>query len=555
MGLGGKDLARRLRRNRDWDEDGSRLAPGDVRLYRFMRGLAPPTNGLWMTPVSPRLKALAAVGFVAVTFGGAAMIALAPADRLGSGGPTLVQAPPKPVSAATVRPAAELGAAFIAVSEAVTPAVVRIQAEHNAAEDQTAFGRRLQDIFGVPSEGTEAAVLPEVAGGTGFIVSPDGYILTNHHVIEGADRITVSLPDKRTFSAQVVGSDPLTDVAVIRIPATGLPAIPLGDSDSTSVGEWVLAIGNPGFDDSSTLDFTVTGGIVSAKGRGLQVLGTDESQANLVIEDFLQTDAVINPGNSGGPLVNLRGAVIGINTAIATTTGTYQGYGFAIPSNLARRVMRDLVQHGVMRRPLLGVQIADVTPEDAEVYRLPRIAGVLIGDFYANSPAEASGLQRHDVILAVDGVPIERVGQLQRLIAQHDPGQIVALSVVRYGEPREFRVRLDEAPAAAGGATAGPVAPPAGGLGIELTDLDTETALRLGYAQPGGALIARVVPGSAAARKEVREEHRIRTIDRRPVASAREARRLLREARSGSVVSLLLENAEGLTYIANVRVP
>ena len=506
-----------------------------------------------MSSESSRLKALATIAFVVVTFGGAAMIALRPEDRVRADGPALVATPPRPVSAAAVKPAADLGAAFIAVSEAVTPAVVRIQAEHSARGSQTAFGRRLQDIFGVPSE-DGAALAPEIAGGTGFIVTPDGYILTNHHVIEGAERITVSLPDKRTFSAQVIGSDPLTDIAVIRIPATGLPAIPLGDSDSTSVGEWVLAIGNPGFDDTSTLDFTVTGGIVSAKGRGLQVLGANESQTNLVIEDFLQTDAVINPGNSGGPLVNLRGAVIGINTAIATTTGTYQGYGFAIPSNLARRVMRDLVQHGVMRRPLLGVQIADVSAEDAEVYRLPRIAGVLIEDFNPASPAEASGLERHDVITAIDGTPVERVGQLQRLIAQHDPGQIVTLAVVRYGEQREFRVRLAEGPRIEGARNAAALAPPRG-LGIEVTELDPETALRLGYERSGGAVIERVVPGSAADRKGLGEWHRIRAIDRKPVPTARDARRLLREASSGSVLSLLLENAEGLTYIINVRVP
>jgi serine protease Do len=507
-----------------------------------------------MTPVSPRLRALAAVGFVAATFGGAAMIALRPEDRVRADGPALVATTPRPVPPATVKPAADLGAAFIAVSEAVTPAVVRIQAEHTLEGNQNAFGRSLRDIFGVPTEEADA-VPAEVAGGSGFIVTADGYILTNHHVIEGADRITVSLPDKRTFSAQVVGSDPLTDVAVIRIPATGLPAIPLGDSDSTSVGEWVLAIGNPGFDDSSTLDFTVTGGIVSAKGRGLAVLGADSATADLVIEDFIQTDAVINPGNSGGPLVNLRGAVIGINTAIATTTGSYQGYGFAIPSNLARRVMRDLVQHGVMRRPLLGVEIADVTAEDAEVYRLPRIAGARIDDFRRNSPAEASGLQRHDVILAVDGVPVERVGQLQRLIAQHDPGQTVALTVMRYGEQREYRVRLSEAPAVAGASAPRGPTPSASGLGIEVVDLDAAVARQLGYDRAGGAVVARVVPGSPAARKGVLETHRILSIDQKPVAGAREARRLLREARSGSVVSLLLEDAKGLTFIANVRVP
>ena len=503
-----------------------------------------------------RLKALAVIAFIGVLLGGAAMFALAPEEPAPRSGPELVAATPKPLSPAAVRPAAELGASFIAISEAVTPAVVRIEAEHAAAAPNTAIGRRLQDMFGGAQGSSEAeAELPEIAGGTGFLVTADGYILTNHHVIEGASRITVALADKRTFAAQVIGSDPLTDVAVIRIGGTGLPAIPLGDSDSTRVGEWVLAIGNPGFEGASTLDFTVTSGIISAKGRGLEVLPGDESTSNLVIEDFIQTDAVINPGNSGGPLVNLRGAVVGINTAIASTTGSYQGYGFAIPSNLVRRVMRDLVEYGYMRRALLGVQISDVSEEDAEVYGLPAIAGVLVEDFNPDSPAERGGIERHDVIVAVDSSPVTRVGELQQRIAQYDPGARVGVTVYRYGQRLTFTVPLQEAegvPRERGGA-ATPAAPL--GLGLEVAELDTETARAHGYRRAGGAVVQRVLPGSAAFYRGVIEGHRIVSIDRQAISSARDARRLLREARSGSVVSLLLEADGGATYIANIRVP
>lgn len=509
-----------------------------------------------MSADTQRLKALAVIALVGVILGGAAMFALAPEEVAPGRGPELVATPPRPLSPAAVRPAAELGASFIAISEAVTPAVVRIEAEHAAAAPATAFGRRLQDIFGGAQESSEAEPqLPEIAGGTGFLVTADGYILTNHHVIEGATRITVALADKRMFTARVVGSDPLTDVAVIRIEGTGLPAIPLGDSDSTRVGEWVLAIGNPGFDGASTLDFTVTSGIISAKGRGLEVLPSDETTSNLVIEDFIQTDAVINPGNSGGPLVNLRGAVVGINTAIASTTGSYQGYGFAIPSNLVRRVMRDLVEYGYMRRPLLGVQISDVTEEDAVVYGLPAIAGVLVEDFNPNSPAERGGIERHDVIVAVDSRPVTRVGELQQRIAQYDPGARVDVSVYRYGQQLTFTVPLQEAEGARPdrGTSAVPAAPVA--LGLEVAELDAEAARLLGYRRAGGAVVQRVLPGSAAFYRGVVEGHRIVTIDRKPVTSAREARRLLREARSGSVVSLLLEADDGATYIANIRVP
>jgi len=504
------------------------------------------------------LRVIAVAGALTLALGGAATLVLRPASPAPAGEPELVNTPPRPVPAATVRPAAELGEAFIAISEAVTPAVVRIEAEYGSIDDQQSPGRRLQDILGAgDSTGAEPAV-PEIAGGSGFIVSADGYILTNSHVISHASRITVALPDKRTFNAQVVGTDPLTDVAVIRIPATNLPAVPLGDSDSTRVGEWVLAIGNPGFDGGGTLDFTVTGGIISAKGRGLDVLSdevaAEDGEDRLAIEDFIQTDAVINPGNSGGPLVNLKGAVIGINTAIASTTGSYQGYGFAIPSNLVRRVMRDLVQYGFMRRALLGISIVDVTAEDAEVYGLPRIAGALVEDFSPNSPAEEAGLRRHDVITAIDGDTIERVGQLQQLVARRDPGDEVLLTVRRYGQDLQIRVPLAEA---AHPTTPAALLPPAApvGLGLEVVDLTPELARAGGYPRAGGVLISHVVPGSAAFQKSVVDGLLILAVDGRAVANASEARRLLRAAPAGRVLSLLLQDPAGNTYIANVRVP
>jgi Do/DeqQ family serine protease len=508
---------------------------------------------------TPSLRAILAVGVLTLAFGGAASLVLKPERASLGAQPELVRAPPRPVSAEAVRPAAELGEAFIAISEAVTPAVVRIEAEQKSDGRPPSLGRRLQDLLGGQPEDSANVAEPEIAGGSGFIVSADGYILTNHHVIHGASRISVALADKRTFTAQVVGSDPLTDVAVIRIPATNLPAVPLGDSDSTRVGQWVLAIGNPGFDGANTLDFTVTGGIISAKGRGLQVLAVDEpaqeEQETLIIEDFMQTDAVINPGNSGGPLVNLQGAVIGINTAIASTTGSYQGYGFAIPSNLVRRVMRDLVQYGFMRRALLGVSIRDVSADDAEVYGLPRIAGVLVEDFGEESVAEQAGVKRHDVITAVDGRAVDRVGQLQQLIAQHDPGDEVLLTVHRFGKQLQYRMRLQEANRRAIPTAAPAAAAAAAGIGIEVLDLDAPLAQRHGFEHAGGAVIARVLAGSAASQADVIEGRRILSIDQRPVSDAREARRLLRAARPGHVLSLLLQAASGETYIANLRVP
>jgi serine protease Do len=507
------------------------------------------------TPPRNRLIALIVIGLLAL--GGAfAGIALRPEAR----SPAIVLPPSTPPAAReAVRQATSLSDAFITIADAVTSSVVRIEVERSVTLEPSTLPGGLRDLFDPLGEPAQERAVPQVLGGSGFLVTSDGYILTNNHVVADADRIVVTLRDKRTLEAEIVGTDPTTDIAVIRVHGTGLPSVALGDSDEARVGEWVLAIGNPGFADESPLDFTVTGGIISAKGRPLNILGAellaaDPAAAQYAIEDFIQTDAVINPGNSGGPLVDLRGTVIGINTAIASSTGYSQGYGFAIPSNLARRVMRDLIEYGYVRRPLLGISIADVTPEDAEVYGLPAIAGVVVEDFAAESPAEQSGLQRHDVITAVAGTPVDRVGQLQRLVALHEPGDTVPLSVIRYGTALELRISLVEAEGA-GRPARRTTARPSAGLGLELEELTSTLARQLGFAQSGGVLVAGVAPASPAARKNVGRDHRIVSIDRRPVTSLSEARALLRQAKSGAVVSLLMEYPDGRTYIANVRMP
>jgi serine protease Do len=446
--------------------------------------------------------------------------------------------------------------AFAAVAQRITPAVVRIETEKLPGDRR---GRWLPNPLRglVPSD--SSASVPEMAGGSGFLVSPEGYILTNNHVVADADIITVTLYNKRSFAARVIGLDPTTDVALIKIEATDLPFVPLGDSDHAKVGEWVLAIGNPGFQDASTLDFTVTSGIISAKGRPLSVLNaqTDGAPGNFAIEDFIQTDAAINPGNSGGPLVNIRGEVIGINTAIASSTGFNEGYAFAVPSSLARRVMRDLLEYGHVRRPLLGISIKDVAQEDAEVYGLPEIAGALIEDFADGSPAERAGIQRGDVIIAVDDKKVERVGQLQRLIAEHKPGEAVKLRIVRYGKQHEFMIKLIEADVPeirlASRASARPTG--AGRLGIQVGDLTPGLAEELGFESPGGAVVTAIADYGAADRKNVRAGTRILEINRRPIANARDAQAELRALRSGQIVSLVLQDVDGGIYLANVRVP
>ena len=266
-----------------------------------------------------------------------------------------------------------------------------------------------------------------MASGSGFVVSNDGYILTNNHVVDGASEVRVRLLDRREFKAKVIGRDPNTDVAVIKIDATGLTPAPLGDSDASRVGEWVLAVGNP---LGENLTFTVTQGIISAKGRALGLPG----QTQQTIQDFIQTDAAINPGNSGGPLVNTRGEVIGINSAIESPTGYNAGYGFAVPINLARAVMDQIVKTGHVERAALGIQVRDASADDAAYVGLKDIRGVLVSAFADdNSAAKKAGMQAGDVIVAVDGKPVEYVAQLQELIAFRKPGDVVTIEVARKG--------------------------------------------------------------------------------------------------------------------------
>ncbi len=273
--------------------------------------------------------------------------------------------------------------------------------------------------------------------GSGFIVSQDGYILTNNHVVAGADKVRVTLLDHREFDARVVGRDPATDVAVIKIDADHLAPLPFGNSDQARVGDWVLAIGNP-----LNLQFTVTAGIVSAKGRPLA--GLQDASDRYQIQDYIQTDAAINPGNSGGPLVNLEGEVIGINAAIASQTGFYAGYGFAVPINLARHVMDDLIATGHVERAILGIAIANATGADAQAVGMSQIRGVVVKSFSSDhSPAQAAGLQLGDVIVALNDTAIDHVAQLQTMVGFKRPGEVVHVTFVHAsGRQQNANVRL-----------------------------------------------------------------------------------------------------------------
>ncbi|MDT8342207.1 MAG: trypsin-like peptidase domain-containing protein, partial [Longimicrobiales bacterium] len=412
------------------------------------------------------------------------------------------------VSEAAVAPAKSLSEAFVSISEVVTPAVVRVEARRPRRALTAQVPEQFRRFFGpdLPEQGNPGG--SQWSGGSGFIFSADGYILTNNHVVEGANEVRIAFADRRVVPARVVGADPFTDVAVVKVEVDqALPTLSFGDSDAVRPGEWVLAVGNPGFSGGTgPLDFSVTAGIVSARGRGLQLIqrelqgayGADSELPGYAIEDFIQTDAVINPGNSGGPMVDLMGRVVGINSAIASTTGYYQGYGFAIPINLARRVMEDLIEYGHVQRPRLGVSIEDVDPEDAEVYGLPNVSGVLVQAVPADGPA-AGVLRPEDVIVALEGDPVTYVGQLQGLVAMRRPGDRVRVTVYRDGRPTDVTVRLGEAPLDTGSpARAAATAAVEERLGITVSDLTPEIAQEIGYRDAAGAIVTEVVAGSPA---------------------------------------------------------
>lgn len=460
-----------------------------------------------------------------------------------------------------VRSIAEASNAFVSISEYITPAVVSIQSER----DPRANSRRRQGGQQQLPPGFEeffrqdpAQQRPQESSGSGFIVSRDGYILTNNHVVEGADRIRVAMQDRRIYDAKLIGRDPSTDVAVLKIEGRNFTALSFGDDEALRVGEWVLAIGNP-----LGLDFTVTAGIVSAKGRGLPGLNPDA----YAITDFIQTDAAINPGNSGGPLVNSKGEVIGVNTAIASQTGFYAGYGFAIPITLAKQVMDDLIAHGEVRRAVLGVGINEVTPEDAQVAGLRTIAGVKVSGYSGeDSPARRAGLEPGDIIVKVDGRAVDRVSALQRAVRAKKPGDNVDLEAMRYGTRRTFRVRLAAAPnetrvAAAETPAATPPTTSRLGISVEPVGSDFVTARRLPE-EYRGLRVANIEPGSPSADNRLFVNDVIAEVlypqPKQRIQSLDDLQRALDRVKQGEVLSLLVFRGVaangGGTVVVNIRV-
>ena len=328
------------------------------------------------------------------------------------------------------------GINFVAAAQLVTPAVVHVKSSVNVSQRQRGADP-LEELFGFRSPDRNQMPREARSSGSGVIISKDGYIVTNNHVIENATKVEISLENNTRHTARVIGTDPTTDLALLKIEADGLPFVKFGNSDQTKIGEWVLAVGNP-FDLTST----VTAGIISAKARNIGILRSAEN--NLSIESFLQTDAVVNPGNSGGALVNLAGELIGLNTAIASRTGTFNGYAFAVPSSIVNKVVDDLLEYGAVQRGLLGVTIIDVSPELIDELKLDIEVsqGVYINGVNEGSGGKEAGLQEGDIIIGVDGVKTNSVATLQEMVARKRPGDQVEIKFIRNGKEIEAKATL-----------------------------------------------------------------------------------------------------------------
>ena len=405
---------------------------------------------------------------------------------------------------------------FVEIVKKTNPAVVHIRVEQsvnsrgmNSEQFDEMFNHPFFERFFGPQhrQNPNQREHKQRGQGSGFIISPDGYILTNNHVVDNADKITVILSDEREFTASLIGADPQSDVALIKIDeGNDLPTLPLGDSDALEVGEWVIAIGNP-----FGLSQTVTAGVVSAKGRSS--VGINE------YENFIQTDAAINPGNSGGPLVNIKGEVIGINSALYSRTGGYMGIGFAIPINMVKSIQDQLKESGKVTRGWLGVGIQDVTKELALSFGLDKAEGILVSMVQDDSPAQKAKIQQGDVIISLNGTKLSDTADLRNKVAALLPGSTATLVIIRDGKERNIEVKIGERATdnESGSMTSGGDDTGLTQFGLSFQELTAEIAQRFGYKDKIGVIIATVEPGSPAAEAGLRPGQLVQEVNREVV--------------------------------------
>ena len=445
-----------------------------------------------------------------------------------------------PSNAPTVSSAGSVD--FTQAAAQVTPAVVYIRTTYSdkSSGQQDQFEQMFGQMFGqrMRPQG------PQMASGSGVIISPDGYIVTNNHVVAKAEKIQIVTNDHRQFEAKVIGTDPNTDLALIKINATNLPIVKLGNSDAVRVGEWVLAVGNP-----FKLNSTVTAGIVSAKGRQIDIIGKDDDDDNPYpvrqqdsptlkkgIESFIQTDAAINPGNSGGALVNTAGELIGINAAIASHTGSYEGYGFAIPVNLAKKVLNDIKKYGTVKRGYVGISFADLSnPDMVQGIKTDKTNGLYVNSLVAGGGAEQAGIKTGDIIVKVEGNPVFEASDLQERVARLQPGDKISLTVLRNGSEKNFQVTLKaDAPAPRTAAVTRSASELFNKMGASFQPLNQ--AQKAKFHVNSGVLVTQVRPGGIFDDTEIPVGSVITSINKQPINSVADMDKVITSLKNGRLI-------------------
>lgn len=433
---------------------------------------------------------------------------------------------------------------FTQAAAEVTPAVVYIRTTYASNSSEGGGSDPFEQMFGQMFGQRMRPQGPQMASGSGVIISPDGYIVTNNHVVAKAEKIQIVTNDHRSFEAKVIGTDPNTDLALIKVNATNLPIVKLGNSDAVRVGEWVLAVGNP-----FKLNSTVTAGIVSAKGRSIGIIGRDDDEDNPYpvrqqetpsfkkgIESFIQTDAAINPGNSGGALVNTNGELIGINAAIASHTGSYEGYGFAIPINLAKKVLNDIKKYGSVKRGYVGIGFADLSdPEQAKSVNSTKTNGLYVNSVLPGSGALEAGIKEGDIITKVDGNTVYESSDLQERVARLQPGDKINLTVLRNGSEKNFTVTLKaDAPSNRTAAVSKSATELFNKLGASFQPLNA--AQKAKFHVNGGVLVTQVRQGGVFDNTEIPVGSIITSINRKPINSVDDIDKAITNLRNGMLL-------------------
>lgn len=431
------------------------------------------------------------------------------------------------------------GVDFTYAAEQSVNSVVHVKTYSSEVEQVDPF---FEFFFGQPTPRQRQDQPVPRGAGSGVIVSKDGYIVTNNHVVDGAEKVMVTLNDKRSFEAKVVGTDPNSDIALLKINQTDLPFMRIGDSDNLRIGEWVIAVGNP-----FNLTSTVTAGIVSAKGRNLPVR---EDMNQYQVESFIQTDAVVNPGNSGGALVNTKGELIGINTAIYTQNGVFNGYSFAIPASIVKKVVYDLMEYGAVQRGFLGISMSDITSDNAEKLGLKNLlSGVYVAEVTAGGGAAEAGIQKGDVVESINGVNVNSMAQVQEQVSRYRPGDNVDISLIRDGKVKHFKVTLrktssgdNQEIAVKGSFTA-----------MGATYANVSPQLKSGLRLKGGVQIVELENGKLKS-QGIRKGLIILRINRQPISSVEDLAEIFANAQQRQVITIEGVYPNGLQALYSIGI-